>query len=473
MVGLGPVEAAAARDEDVLLVQQVEGELLVISNVELLHVDPGEDVERGLGLHGRDAVDVVERLVDEVALLVDAPAGLHVALHALVAAERRLDDGLRRHVGAQAHVGEHVDAIDEVAHAALVAREDHPADAVARHHMGLGEAGERDARQVGRQRGNGDVLEAVHAQAVVDLVREDHQLVPAGDLHDLLEHLARVDGARGVVGVDDHERLGVARDLSLHVGEVGRPLGLLVAQVVHGRAARERGAGGPQRVVGARDEDLVTGVEQHVHAELDELGDAVAGVDPVHAHVGQVLELRVLHDRLAGREEAARVGVALAFGQLLTHVVDNLVGRAEAKRRGVADVEFEDAQALVLHAGRLVGDGAADVVEDVLAHGGTPFAGVGGDGLGRGLRPRGSSGPLPRGKPTRIHAEKRSKQGHHVRTRHDLAARILADLALPELLATCRRLADEVRLLEALLGHRLAKTLCEGLVRHLVSRSSI
>ena len=35
VVGLSPVEAAATRDQDLLLVQQVEGELLVLS---LIHI---------------------------------------------------------------------------------------------------------------------------------------------------------------------------------------------------------------------------------------------------------------------------------------------------------------------------------------------------------------------------------------------------------------------------------------------------
>ena len=271
VVRLAPVEAAAARHEDALLVQQVQGELLVVGDVELLHVDLGEDVERRLGLDRRDAVDGVERLVDVVALLVDAPARLHVALNALVAAERGLHDGLRRHVGAQAHVGEHVDAVHEVARAAPVARDDHPAHAVARDHVGLREAGEGDAEQVRRERRDGHVLLAVHAEAIVDLVREDHELVAARDLHDALEHLARVDRTGGVVGVDDDDRLGALRHLGLHVGQVGVPVGLLVAEVVDGRAAGERGARGPERVVGRGDEDLVAVVQQRLHAELDEL----------------------------------------------------------------------------------------------------------------------------------------------------------------------------------------------------------
>ncbi|EKC67133.1 hypothetical protein OBE_05593, partial [human gut metagenome] len=106
----------------------------------------------------------------KVALLVDTAAGTDVVVNGLMATECRLNDRLSRHVGAQAHVGEHVDAHDEVAHAALVARKHHPANTIARDHVRLGKAAKGNAGQVGSERGNRDVLVAVHAQAVVDLI---------------------------------------------------------------------------------------------------------------------------------------------------------------------------------------------------------------------------------------------------------------------------------------------------------------
>ena len=90
----------------------------------------------------------------------------------------------------------------------------------------------------------------------------------------------------------------------------------------------------------------------------------------LHLNIGQALDLRVLHDRLARGEQAARVGIAFAVGQLLAHVLNDLIGRAETKGRRVADVELEDALAFVLHTGGFIDDGAADVVEDVVEFGG-------------------------------------------------------------------------------------------------------
>ena len=126
----------------------------------------------------------------------------------------------------------------------------------------------------------------------------------------------------------------------------------------------------PERIVGAGDQNLVAIVEQRVHRKLNELGHAVACVDMLHLNVGQTLDLRILHNRLARGEQAARVGIAFAVGQLLAHVLDNLVGRAETEGRRVADIELEDALAFVLHTGSLVDDGAAHVIQNVLEFGG-------------------------------------------------------------------------------------------------------
>ena len=126
--------------------------------------------------------------------------------------------------------------------------------------------------------------------------------------------------------------------------------------------ARERGACGPQRIIGRWNKNLVAVVEQRVHRKLNELGHAVARVDMLHLNVGQALDLRVLHNRLARGEQAARVGIAFAVGQLLAHVLNDLIGRAETKGCRITDVELEDALALVLHAGGLVDDGATHVI---------------------------------------------------------------------------------------------------------------
>ena len=77
-----------------------------------------------------------------------AAARHDVVVDALVAAKRGLHHGLGGHVRTHAHVGEHVEALDVVLGNALVAGQDHPADAVAGDHVRFRQAGEGHAEQV-------------------------------------------------------------------------------------------------------------------------------------------------------------------------------------------------------------------------------------------------------------------------------------------------------------------------------------
>ena len=151
------------------------------------------------------------------------------------------------------------------------------------------------------------MLLPVHHHAVRHLIGKDHEAVAAGHFHNLLQNLLRVEGAGGVIGVDDDDGLGAGRDFGLHVGGVRHPVRLLITDIMHGFAAGEGDAGRPHRVVGHGDKDFIPVVDEGVHGELDELTGAVARIDIRHGYVGDVLDLRILHDGLACREEAAGV----------------------------------------------------------------------------------------------------------------------------------------------------------------------
>ena len=58
------------------------------------------------------------------------------------------------------------------------------------------------------------MLQTVHDDAVVDLVREDDEVVLARDVDELLQHLARVERAGGVVRIDDDEGTSTSSPLS-------------------------------------------------------------------------------------------------------------------------------------------------------------------------------------------------------------------------------------------------------------------
>ena len=87
----------------------------------------------------RNAGDGREHFVGNVALTTQPPALTNKVVDRLVAAERSLDRVLSRNVGAELHIGEHVETFDEVLCIALVARNDHPASAVAAGTVGFRE----------------------------------------------------------------------------------------------------------------------------------------------------------------------------------------------------------------------------------------------------------------------------------------------------------------------------------------------
>ena len=103
----------------------------------------------------------------------------------------------------------------------------------------------------------------------------------AGDVDNLLQHFARVDSTRWIIRVNDHNGLGLIRNLGLDVRNGWIPVILLIAQVVHWGAACQGSSCGPQRIIRRRDENLIAVIEQRLGGHADELGDAIAQEDIV------------------------------------------------------------------------------------------------------------------------------------------------------------------------------------------------
>ena len=332
MVLIVEVEPAALHHQDLLLQQQVLDEELVVVDLVDLGIEAGERVERALGLDATDAGDLVELLPRHVALLVEASTGRDERLDALVTAERHLNRVLAGDVRAQARRRQDAQALDEALGVVLGAGEHDPACPIATDAVRLREPVERQAEQVGGKRRDVDVLSVVVEDLVVDLVGEDEQRVASGNVDELLEHLARVDGSRGVVGIDDDDRLGAVGDLRLDVGDVGVPVVVLVAAIVHGRAAGEGRHGRPEGIVGRGDQHLVAVVEQRLHRHGDELGDTVPEDHVVDVEVREVGEELVAGDhRASRREHAGRLRIPLRVRQRVDHVAHDHVWRLEAE----------------------------------------------------------------------------------------------------------------------------------------------
>ena len=86
MVWLLPVEPSAVDDENLFLLEQIQGKFFIVRDVKLLDIYFGENVKCRLGLHCCDARDISESPVNVLSLLINSPSGTNLAVHALVAA---------------------------------------------------------------------------------------------------------------------------------------------------------------------------------------------------------------------------------------------------------------------------------------------------------------------------------------------------------------------------------------------------
>ncbi|MNJ23643.1 hypothetical protein D3C77_180310 [compost metagenome] len=365
MIRPWPVERRALDDQQFFREQQVKDELFVVVDRADFRVNPREGIKRPHGFDAADTGNVVEQLPGAVALLQQAAGWQNQIIDALVAAQGGLNGVLARNVGAQAHVGQHVDAFDVALGVLLGPGDGQPAGAETRHPVGLGQAVEGQAEQVRGQRCGADVHRLIVKNLVVDFVGEHHQVVLARQLQHAQEQFTRVHRAGGVVRVDDHQRFGVGSDLGLDVVKVREPVGLFIAQVVHRVAAGQAYRGGPQRIVRCRDQDFIAVVEQGLHRHHDQFGDAVAQVDVFDTDTFDLLLLVILHDRLARAEQAFGVTVALGGRQVADHVLEDFVRRLETKGRRVADVQLEDAMAFLFQAFGVLEHRAANVIADI------------------------------------------------------------------------------------------------------------
>lgn len=210
------------------------------------------------------------------------------------------------------------------------------------------------------------MLNAVHDQPVVDLVGKQDQVMLPSQFHDALQHRPGIDCAGGVVGVDDHNALGLGGDFAAHILQIGVPVLLLVAEIAHRRAPGQRDGGRPQGVVRGGHQHLVPVVQQSLHGHGDQLADAVAGVNIVDGLAGDTLLLAIAQNGLTGGGQTLGVGIALGVGQGVGQGVHHRLRGSEPKGGGVANVQLENINLSGLHALSLVHDGAANIVADMI-----------------------------------------------------------------------------------------------------------
>ncbi len=188
--------------------------------------------------------------------------------------------------------------------AALVAGKAHPADAEAGHAVGFRQAIEGNREQVGGKRGQRGVLLAVHDHPVVNFVGKQNKAEFPRKPHNTLKYFGGIQNTGRIVGVDDHNPLCSRGDFIAHVIKVGGPVICLVADIMNRCSSGQRHRGGPERIIGHRNENFVPAVKQSLHRHSYQLADPVSGVYILQPDIRDFFELTVLHYSLACRKNA-------------------------------------------------------------------------------------------------------------------------------------------------------------------------
>ena len=219
------------------------------------------DVKGRGGSHDLDPLDGVEALGSELGPNLER--GAKRDLVRPIAIERGGNRMLHRSGRAEPAVSQLLDRPQRIVEAGRVA-DRHPACPPAGREIRLRERRKRDDRGVGIAGGNRRDR-AVKREVGVDLVGEQGEVVPIGELDERAADIDRVGRAGRIVGVDDDERAGRGGDQAAHMVEIGHPAAVGVGAVKH-RARANFGEHGCVQWIGRYR-------NQHLVARLGERGE--------------------------------------------------------------------------------------------------------------------------------------------------------------------------------------------------------
>ncbi|MGB7209053.1 MAG: hypothetical protein WBD27_10370 [Pyrinomonadaceae bacterium] len=184
---------------------------------------------------------------------------------------------------------------------------------------------------------------------VVNLIGKDNELVFACNFDDSLQAFWRVQCSCRIVRIDNDDAACSRRDLGADVGKIGQPFACLIANIMHRPPAGERHRARPERIIGSRNQYLITHIKQSVKRHCDQLGCSVAQIHIFNRDAMYLLFLAVMHHCLARSEQALAVRISGRVRKIENHVPHDLVGRFKAECRQVADVQLDYVLTLVLH----------------------------------------------------------------------------------------------------------------------------
>ena len=370
MVVVGPVEAAARDHEYPLGVKKIHGELLVACDIEALLVQLREAIQRAFVLNDGKARDLRDLAHGGLPLLIEAAAGVDHLFRVGAVFQRGRNDKLSERVAAKPHGGQLHHALHELLGKVFGAAYRHPAAAESADHVGLGKAVESNEGNVVGKARQRCVLISVHDQAVVDLVRQNKQVLLPRQIDDLLKKLFRIQGAGGVVGVYDDDAFGFRRHLALDVLEIRAPFLLLVADVEDRFAASDKHSIGPEGIARTGNQNFIAGGDQDRRGHGGHFRNAVADEDVVRRDALYAFADVILGDRFPGGLHAAEIAIGDSLVNVLNKSLSHALGQLEAESRRIAGVEAQNFLASFDHLQRFEIQRSPDIGVDVFKRNG-------------------------------------------------------------------------------------------------------
>src|SRR5579862_1956282 len=212
-------------------------------------------------------------------------------------------------------------------------------------------------------------------QLVVNFVGENYQVMLTSEFRNLLQHLARADRSRGIVGIDQNDPTRPRRDLSLDVVEVGLPA-VLFFQVISVQSNLDlRQNRGVERIIRARRQQVVAGIEQRAQTDVHRLADTRSDKDILNGR--DTLARRLAANRFQSLRDAGRWRVSvLPIAHGFVDRFDQMCGSLKIEVERIADIERKNFVSLLRD---FIGDAGqvANGVPDVFKAGGrSDFAGL-------------------------------------------------------------------------------------------------
>ena len=155
--------------------------------------------------------------------------------------------------------------------------------------MGLGQSAECYAEQIRCERSDRNMLFSIHNKTVINLIRENDQLVFSCEVYNLLQYFLRIKRTGRIVWIDDNDRFCTVIDLLAHIFDIRVPVRLLITDIVYRLSTGKCCTGSPERIIRRRDQNLIPCIQKSRHRKIDQLTDSISCVNVIHRYIRQVL----------------------------------------------------------------------------------------------------------------------------------------------------------------------------------------